>query len=138
MFASPCPIRAPAWRREVLSRVFEPFFTTKETGKGTGLGLSMVYSAMRQMGGAVSIESASGKGTTVSLVLPAVEAGSLQEAIVLAPEPVEFVAGFGDTALCRGTTCSAQCVHDRHPDEGGLHGPCRTQRAECTHPPRGA
>jgi len=74
---------------EVLSRVFEPFFTTKETGKGTGLGLSMVYSAMRQMGGAVSIESAPGRGTTVSLVLPAVEAGSLEDAAMPEQEPAD-------------------------------------------------
>jgi CheY-like chemotaxis protein len=56
---------------EILARAFEPFFTTKEIGKGTGLGLSMVYSATRQMGGAVDIASAPGRGTTVRLVLPA-------------------------------------------------------------------
>jgi PAS domain S-box-containing protein len=56
---------------DVQARAFEPFFTTKEIGKGTGLGLSMVYSAIRQMGGEVEIESAPGKGTTVRLLLPA-------------------------------------------------------------------
>jgi signal transduction histidine kinase/ActR/RegA family two-component response regulator len=56
---------------DILARALEPFFTTKEIGKGTGLGLSMVYSAMRQMGGGVHIESEPGKGTSVQLVLPA-------------------------------------------------------------------
>ena len=56
---------------EIAARAVEPFFTTKEIGKGTGLGLSMVYSALRQMGGDVAIESKPGEGTSVRLILPA-------------------------------------------------------------------
>jgi PAS domain S-box-containing protein len=54
--------------QEVLERAFEPFFTTKEVGKGTGLGLSMVYGMARQSGGTARLESAPGKGTTVTLL----------------------------------------------------------------------
>jgi signal transduction histidine kinase/CheY-like chemotaxis protein len=56
---------------ETAQRVFEPFFTTKAVGKGTGLGLSQVYGFCRSSGGAVSVVSAPGDGTTVSMLFPA-------------------------------------------------------------------
>ncbi len=55
---------------DVRSKAFEPFFTTKEPGKGSGLGLSQVYGFARQSGGTVQLDSAVGRGTTVSLFLP--------------------------------------------------------------------
>lgn len=55
---------------EVASRAFEPFFTTKEVGKGTGLGLSMVYAFCRQSGGLATLNSQSGQGCSVQMLLP--------------------------------------------------------------------
>lgn len=59
---------------KVLAAVFEPFFTTKPIGQGTGLGLSMIYGFARQAGGHVQIRSEPGKGTEVTLYLPAHQA----------------------------------------------------------------
>lgn len=56
-----------------LLRASEPFFTTKPIGKGTGLGLAMARGFAEQSGGALSITSALGDGTTVLLWLPQAE-----------------------------------------------------------------
>jgi len=58
---------------EVVARAFEPYFTTKEIGLGSGLGLSQVYGFAQQSGGAVSIASTVGRGTSVTLFLPRAE-----------------------------------------------------------------
>ncbi|MGY3532567.1 ATP-binding protein [Bradyrhizobium sp. USDA 4452] len=55
---------------DVLKRAIEPFFSSKPVGKGTGLGLSMVHGLAVQLGGALQLSSAVGKGTTAALVLP--------------------------------------------------------------------
>lgn len=59
---------------EVLAQVFDPFFTTGEVGGGTGLGLPMVKGFAEQSKGGVLISSKEGHGTTVTVILPRIEA----------------------------------------------------------------
>jgi len=80
---------------ELLEKVFDPFFTTKPVGQGTGLGLSTIYGFARQSGGHVSIHSAPGLGTEVTLMLPA----SNQQESCEAPSPQVDQQGAGEYVL---------------------------------------
>jgi PAS domain S-box-containing protein len=50
--------------------VFEPFFSTKLPGEGTGIGLSTAYAIIKQHGGHIWFDTATGAGTTFHIVLP--------------------------------------------------------------------
>ena len=52
----------------VLPKLFQPFFTTK--AKGTGLGLWLSQRIVQDHGGAITVESEKGKGTTFTILLP--------------------------------------------------------------------
>jgi signal transduction histidine kinase len=55
---------------DVLPKIFDPFFTTKDVGRGTGLGLSVAYGIVADHHGWISIDTAEGRGTTVTVHLP--------------------------------------------------------------------
>jgi signal transduction histidine kinase/DNA-binding response OmpR family regulator len=55
---------------EILERILEPFFTTKSMGEGTGMGLAVVHSIIANHGGAITVESAPGQGSTFVVYLP--------------------------------------------------------------------
>jgi signal transduction histidine kinase/ActR/RegA family two-component response regulator len=76
---------------EIRERIFEPFFTTKEPGKGTGLGLSTVYGIVNQSGGTIAVESAQGRGTSFTIVLPAAE--TMGDGVVRVPDDREMPSG---------------------------------------------
>nr|WP_245217161.1 ATP-binding protein [Neoroseomonas nitratireducens] len=84
---------------EARERAFEPFFTTKPEGQGTGLGLSQIFGFMRQIGGHVALQSATGRGTTVTLYLPlgaGMEGGAVR---FEAPAPPAPTLGRGASVL---------------------------------------
>ena len=58
----------PGISPEVRTRMFDPFFTTKD--RGLGLGLALCHQILDQHRGAIHVESASGRGTTVTCFLP--------------------------------------------------------------------
>ena len=67
-------------------RVFEPFFSTKE--RGHGLGMAACLGIVTSHGGAVLVESEPGKGTCVSVVLPAAAEAEVEAKAVQGRPPV--------------------------------------------------
>ena len=59
--------------KAVLPKIFDPYFSTKQRGdqKGMGLGLTICHTVIQRHGGAITVESEVGVGTTFHLHLPA-------------------------------------------------------------------
>jgi signal transduction histidine kinase/CheY-like chemotaxis protein len=87
-------------------RAFEPFFTTKPVGKGTGLGLAMVFGAVQAHGGSITLDSAPGAGTTITIYIPASEASPALPASepISKPRPSGVVLVVDDEPLVRSAT----------------------------------
>ncbi len=62
-----------------LERIFDPYFTTKEKNKGTGLGLSVVQGIVLSLGGAISVESHPGKGSSFTIFLPKIDTAAAKD-----------------------------------------------------------
>lgn len=90
---------------DIQAEAFDPFFTTKAPSEGTGLGLSISYGIVMQHGGAITLDSAVGQGTTATIYLPRTLAQPEHQETVAQktwPRGTETVLVVEDDAMVRG------------------------------------
>ena len=58
---------------QTLKQAFDPYFTIKEKDLGTGLGFAVVRGIVKNHGGAISIQSEPGKGTSIEVLFPRID-----------------------------------------------------------------
>jgi signal transduction histidine kinase len=68
----------PGMDAETVQRAFETFYSTKLDQKGTGLGLSLARKTVQDHGGSISVDSAPGKGTRITVRVPIAESSEGQ------------------------------------------------------------
>lgn len=56
---------------DILGSIFDPFFSTKPPGGSAGLGLTVARAITSRWGGRITLDSAPGTGTTVTVLFPA-------------------------------------------------------------------
>jgi len=97
---------------ETCGRIFEPFFTTKpHTQNAAGLGMSTVYQIVTQAGGRISVSSAVGHGTMVTIELPCDDEPFEDELAELAPAAGQVVLLVDDEPQVRAL--GVQILEDR-------------------------
>jgi PAS domain S-box-containing protein len=87
----------------IAERAFEPFFTTKDQNQSAGLGLTALQGFAGQAGGRAWLQSETGRGTTVTIALPA------------APGSGYDVASAGTTQAASAARAGSVLVIDDNP-----------------------
>lgn len=85
----------PGIPEDIQAKMFNPFFTTKGKGEGTGMGLTMVNSIVKSYEGQIDLHSEVGRGTTIGVLLPAIEVDKQP----LRAEPAVLPQGQGQRIL---------------------------------------
>lgn len=80
---------------DVVAHLFEPFFTTKGRQGGSGIGLAVVHGVVKDLGGAIDVNSAPGRGSRFTLWLPVCDDPPEDRAL----ERQELPQGQGQTVL---------------------------------------
>ena len=108
---------------ETRKRVFDPFFTTKPPGKGTGLGLSVAHGIMRLHGGAITVYSEPGRGTSFTLYFPACESTARTPQPQVTP-PDTVPRGAGELILCVDDDPALLAAMGRRLERSGYRAVC--------------
>jgi len=86
----------------ILPSLFQPGVTTRHAQGGSGLGLASVRAMAHAAGGAVTLRSIEGEGTTISIFLPREpEPGGIEGKIVLLVEDDPMVRPMAERILRR-------------------------------------
>lgn len=64
---------------DVIEKIFDPYFTTKGVGKGTGMGLAIIHGIMKEYGGAITVDTQLGVGSTFHVYIPVTHMGVIPE-----------------------------------------------------------
>ncbi|MGJ3626664.1 ATP-binding protein [Sphingomonas sp. MMS24-JH45] len=104
-------------------------------GKGTGLGLSQLFGFAQQFGGDVRINSAVGRGTTVTLYLPRDVVAEHRTPVTVAPAAAVAPMAAALDILIVEDDAARPRRHPRRtdrarPSSGGLHRPARRLRRD--------
>ncbi len=82
---------------QMIEHIFEPFFSTKGSESGTGLGLAVAFGIVQQHEGWIVVESEEGRGTSISVCIPATT--EMVEEVADNTVPMERFNGDGQRVL---------------------------------------